>query len=426
MFACTCRFPGRLLLAFALLAGGATASAEELSQTLAKQLQQGQLAAAEAGLQQRLATETNDDQARFALGVVQVLSAIEKLGQDQYRFGALGGTIQRLPVLRIPVPQNPQPEEIHYAQVRKIFLDFQTRIMQAEAELAKVNANGSVSLPLDLAAIRLDLNGDGKCEPSESFLPLLQAVNRQRPGAAPPDMRVKFDGGDVLWLRGYCHFLAGFCDVVLAYDHQQLFDHTGQLLYPRHVASEEVQEPLDVAEDQSFDLQILDLIAAVHLLNFPLQEAMRMESARGHLLEMIRLSRESWSLILAEADDDQEWLPNPAQTGVLGIPVSREMIDSWQGVLAEMEDLLEGRKLVPFWRDYTRVTVRGSEVPESGRGFNLKRFFDEPRDFDFILLIQGTAALPYVEEGELSRPETWRNLRQTFGGQFFGFAIWFN
>jgi hypothetical protein len=171
--------------------------------------------------------------------------------------------------------------------------------------------------------------------------------------------------------------------------------------------------------------QILDVIAAVHLVNLPLKEPERMESARQHVLEMIRTSRQSWVLIQAETDDDHEWLPNPKQTGVLRIPVTRELIGGWLAVLTEMEDLLEGRKLVPFWRDSARADGKPDELVKV-RGINLKRFFAEPRDFDLILLIQGTGALPYLERGPLSRPETWESLNRVFGGQFFGFAVWFN
>jgi hypothetical protein len=100
-------------------------------------------------------------------------------------------------------------------------------------------------------------------------------------------------------------------------------------------------------------------------------------------MEMIRTSRQSWMLVLAKTDNDHEWrLPNPRQTSMLGIPVTREMIDGWQGVLTEMEGILEGRKLVPFWRDYTRVIGPARPIPMEGRGVNLKRFFDEAREFD--------------------------------------------
>ncbi|MDX1969204.1 MAG: hypothetical protein SFV23_18655 [Planctomycetaceae bacterium] len=410
------------------LTGPAARGAEDVSPTVAGHLQQGHVAAAETYLKSRLLAESTNSQARFALGVVQVLSAIEKLGQDQYRYGAFNGSVRTLPVLRLPVPVNPQPEPVTYQQVRQVFADFQSRLIAAEAELAKVDLKQEVKLPLDLLSLRLDLTGDGASGAKESFLEVLGVATRPRPGVPGTDMRVTFDAGDVPWLRGYCHFLAGFCDIVLAYDHQRLFDHTGQLLYPRHVSSQPIDEPLDLTQGQpmEFDRQILDFVAALHLVSLPLKEPGRMESARGHLLEMIRTSRESWALILAETDNDQEWLPNPRQAGVLGIPVTREVVDGWHGVLAEMEDLLEGRKLVPFWRDYARFLGGSRPVPAEGRGVNLRRFFAEPRDFDLILLIQGTGALPYVERGTLSRPETWENLTRIFRGQFFGFAVWFN
>ena len=111
---------------------------------------------------------------------------------------------------------------------------------------------------------------------------------------------------------------------------------------------------------------------------------------------------------------------------MLRIPVTRELIDGWHAVLTEMEEILEGRKLIPFWRDYATLFGGNQEIPAGTRGINLKRVFTEPRDFDLILLIQGTGALPYLERGPLSTPETWSNLGRVFRGQFFGFAAWFN
>ena len=404
---------------------------EDVSPKLGEYLPQGKLSDAEKYLQDQITADPQHDQARFALGVVQVLSAIEHLGQEQYQYGVMNGAVSNLPVFRLPVPHNPNPEEVTYTQVRQVFSHLQTRMLSAEAVLAKVDLKQEVKLSIDLMAIRLDLNGDGKTDDQESFAALFGVANRVRPGTPAADLKVTFDTGDVPWLRGYCHFLCAVCDMMLAYDHQQMFDVSGHLIYPKAVPPRVQAEPLDIGPrgNGDFTREIMDAIAAIHLADFPLQEPKRMSSARGHLLEMIRTSRESWVLIEAETDNDQEWLPNPQQTGVLRVPVTREFIDGWHGVLAEMEDLLEGRKLVPFWRDYSgqfffNGTMR--DVPATGRGVNLKRFFEEPTRFDLILLLQGTAALPYVEKGELSRPETWDNLTRVFQGQFFGFAIWFN
>jgi len=126
------------------------------------------------------------------------------------------------------------------------------------------------------------------------------------------------------------------------------------------------------------------------------------------------LSRESWKFILAETDDDHEWIPNPRQTGVLSVPVRQEMVDGWLEFLEETEALLAGKRLIPFWRG------------DPSRGVNLRRVFTEPRPFDLVLWIQGSAATPYLEKGPLTKPEVWARLQRVFGGESIGFAIWFN
>jgi hypothetical protein len=406
-----------------------TIAEEDISAKLGDFLKAGEVADAEKFLKQQLATSPEHGQARFGLGVVQVLSAIEELGQTQYQYGAMNNLVVNFPILRLPVPSNPNPEEVTFTQVRQIFLHFQTRLIAAEAEMAKIDLTKPVKLPLDLMAIRLDFNGDGARDKNETFYAFANVAIRQRPGVLESIKSISFDNGDVPWLRGYCHFLCAVCDIVLAYDEQRMFDVSGHLLYPKYVPSQNSSAPLNaVGPSRDFSDQIVDAIAAIHLSDFPLKEPKRMASARQHLLAMIRTSRESWALITKETDDDNEWLPNPSQKGVLQVPLTRELIDGWHGVLNEMEDLLEGRKLIPFWRDYYRGFIAGGQsvIPSKGRGINLKRFFDEPSRFDLILAIQGSGMLPYLEEGELSRPETWDDLTRVFRGQFFGFSAWFN
>ncbi len=90
------------------------------------------------------------------------------------------------------------------------------------------------------------------------------------------------------------------------------------------------------------------------------------------------------------------------------------MVSSWLEFVEESEALLAGKRLIPFWR--------GKEE----RGLNLRRVFIEPRAFDLVLWVQGTAATPYLEKGPLTRAEVWTRLQQVFGGDLFGFAVWFN
>ena len=43
-----------------------------------------------------------------------------------------------------------------------------------------------------------------------------------------------------------------------------------------------------------------------------------------------------------------------------------------------------------------------------------------------MLLIQGSAAVPYLEDGELSTGVTWQRIGDLIGGNFIGYAMWFN
>ena len=140
-----------------------------------------------------------------------------------------------------------------------------------------------------------------------------------------------------------------------------------------------------------------------------------MDAALVHLEAMVALSRESWTFILAETDNDHEWVPNPKQDTVMpGGKVTDEMVKGWTEFLNEADLLLAGKKLIPFWR--------GTKP----RGVNLRRVLTEPRAFDLVLWVQGTAATPYLEEGSVTSAETWTRLQRVFRGEFIGFAFWFN
>ena len=92
--------------------------------------------------------------------------------------------------------------------------------------------------------------------------------------------------------------------------------------------------------------------------------------------------------------------------------VDAERIAAWQKVLSEAEAILDGKKLVPHWR--------------FAKGINLRRVFEEPRPFDFVLWATGPAALPYLEDGPITTGADWNTMIDAFGGNFGIFAVWFN
>jgi hypothetical protein len=382
-----------------------------------KYLHAGEFAQGEKALQAALASNPNDDQVRFGLGTLQFIRGVERLGQSLYRYGLRSelGRQLSVPFLRLPVPTNPEPQALTYPIARGIVQQLIDDLRQAEATLAGVK-DESVKLPLRLGPVRLNFTGTDKAGTSFGAL-LSRYMGNGRKFESNPDLLVVFDRGDVAWLRGYCHLLMALAEITLAHDGQELFDCTAHIFFARvdtpHKFLLEAQKPEPGLLGLG-NVSILDVVALVHLVRLPVREPERLKAALSHLEKMFALSKESWKFILAETDDDHEWIPNPHQTGVLGVPVRAEMIESWLKFADEMEAILAGKRLIPLWR--------GTEA----RGINLRRVFTEPRTLDLVLWVQGTAATSYLEKGELTRPEVWHQLMRVFGGEFIGFAIWFN
>jgi hypothetical protein len=375
----------------------------------------GRLSEGETALKLRLQTDPDDDSARFGVGTLQFFQAIETLSQSLYRYGldAQLGRQFGIPFLRLPIPLNPDPETLSYEQLRAIFAQLNADLAKVEATLSEVESE-SVKMPIRFGAIRLDLDGDGTASEEERFWRIYTQYNRPAE-SLDADLKafvIGFDKGDVHWLRGYVHLLRAMTDVILAHDTRELFERTAHLFFARvESPHEQLQSPSE--EPMQMGMQA-DLIAAIHLMRFEPVEADRMRSALGHLEGAIAQSRQSWESILAETDSDREWIPSPNQESVIPVQVSEEMVEAWQVFLDEADALLAGRKLVPHWR------IR------DGRGVNLRRVFAEPTTLDAVLWVQGSAATPYLETGELTQPEVWWQFQEVFRGNFIGFAIWFN
>ncbi|QDV79509.1 hypothetical protein [Botrimarina mediterranea] len=383
-------------------------------------LANGKLAAAEKSLQEFLDATPNDALALTQLGAVKFLGAVERLGQASYRFGTGDSLMRAMPFFRLPVPPNDEPQKVGYENVREVLEQFVAELAEVEAILVKVG-DRDVKWLVDIAALRMDFNADGKAEASESLGAAYRSMTRMRDEKAEEDaFVVGLDTADVYWLRGYCHVLCALGESLLAYDQQRMFDHTAQLVFPKSELKHDFlthdTPGADERQQRSkrWQYQFADAIAMIHLVDWPLAEPERLKRAHGHLLLMVETSRDSWRSILAETDNDHEWIPGPEQQSVLPRgALSQEQIDAWQTFLDEAESLLEGEKLAPFWR-------------ESDQGVNLRRVFYEPTQLDLVLWVQGSAAAPYLEEGPKTEEETWMMLQRVFRGNFIGFAFWIN
>lgn len=372
-------------------------------------------------LSARVKATPGDQNARFALGVAQTLRAVETAAGALYEHGLLQTSVtDELPIFRLPVPPNPSPRPTSAADVDRILTQLSDGLTEAARTLEGVN-DPAVKLPLKVGLIRLDLNGDAATGGELGAWEVVAEIGGIGRGdeefrKAAEQFAIGFDLGDAHWLRGYCNLVAAIADAMAAFDKSELHQRAGHLLFAK---VDPPQYPFLTGGQKVFEVSrgvdATDVIAFIHLLNFPVRDAERLKSARRHLLTTMECSEQSWRAILAETDDDNEWIPNPNQATVVpGVRVDRQTIDAWLAFIADGRDVLEGKRLIPFWRG------------DGGVGVNFKRAFEEPRPFDLVLWVQGTGAAPYLERGPLADGRTLRQLERLLGGQVFMFAVWVN
>lgn len=432
-----CRNSGWLLALVPAVLLAATPARADFAEDFGALLTEARTGEAVSLAEARLAAAPGDGQALYALGAAQFLGAIEGLGQGLYRLGIDNSAdsilAETLPMLRVPVPRNPAPEPASYKALRGVLVALVEDLAEAEATLALVPPD-PVKLGVPLGAIRLDLDGDGEAGEGERLVQILATVS----GVVPVNeaFAATFDESDVPWLRGYAYLLSAIAEIPLAHDWQAAFDHTFHGVFPdanlpssalqrefERLQKELLQTP---PQGQSFTglgpererlelAAIADAIAFLHLWHWPAVEPERLSASRQHLLAMIALSRESWRRIAAETDDDREWLPGPQQTSQFSqLRVDEGVVAEWHAFLDGFEAVLEGELLLPHWRF------------RHGSGLNVRRMFEEPGVLDPVLLIQGSAAIPYIEEGPVAAGSTLENAFELVGRGFLAYFVWFN
>ncbi|HEY0854189.1 MAG TPA: hypothetical protein VGD86_05120, partial [Devosia sp.] len=206
-----------------------------------------------------------DQEARFAVGFAQFISAIEGMSQALYRHGVaapdggpMAAGILGAPIPVPPVPANPNPTPIDYAKFRAELEAFVTRLDDAAKSLQAAGASGDYVAPVDILKIRIDVNGDGEAEENESVGTVIASImgispaeltgapvppppgDRSQSGAThtPPAAEVTiteigFDRADAIWLAGYSNVVAAQADFLLAHDFSDLFNATFHRVFPR-------------------------------------------------------------------------------------------------------------------------------------------------------------------------------------------------
>ncbi len=358
----------------------------------------------------------------FSLGGVQFLRAIEISFQDRWAAG-LTDRSAMLPLLRMPLPPNPNPKPFDPASVASIFIHTGDKLSEAKATLATLSDSADFGVEIALSDLWFDVNANATRDPGEGIADIISttALGAEVPpatdGTIPPQTlpTVRFDGADASWLTAYADLLNAFCDMARAYDP------TGPLT--RIIAARDTMRSLGpVSPDFIFGdmgngpaaLDAFDLIAVILATLNQQPDKARMASARDHLLATVAENRAFWDRVTLETDDAQEWLPNEHQHSAIGFDLPPGTQASWLAVLADLEDVLNGKKLLPFWR----------VGPPAG--INLAQIFTDPAPIDVAGWAQGWAALPYLEKGPVIDTASIDAFDRLMQGQSMLFSLYLN
>ena len=350
------------------------------------------------------------DADRFSLAVLQSLQGLQQFADGAGKLGIKQSLASSgLPFFRVLPRQTSAPtEQATPEKIRALFQNLRDSLTKSNATLTKVG-EGEFKVQVNLTQAHLE-NKDGT-----PGMPLAESLGRIMGMRATDekDLVVNFDSADAMWLKGYTHILLGMLDVFMAYDWRPVWNQSAHVLFTSPNPLPPIAHFTITTQGGQFS-EWADLIAAIHELRLEVTDSDGLKKAVTEFRSAIVCSKICWKRIQAETDDDQEWLPNPKQTGPRGSKVTQEEIDGWMTILAEVDSILTGKKLLPHWRII------------NGMGINVAKLVQSPPKFDLVLLIQGSALAPYIEGGDVSSLAHWRTLITPFGPGFANFALWSN
>jgi hypothetical protein len=367
----------------------------------------------------------DDHEAWFGIGAIRLTQAVEKLTQALYRhgFAVEAGTEAFGMGVILPVPQNPDPEPLDYEGVRGILSDLVAGLDAARPAFDTAAQAGDYVIAINPLKIRIDANGDGQVEDTESLAGLFSAWNGMtvdqllappEPGGPPKFDHFGFDRADGYWFAGYTQVLAAQADFLLAHDFEEFTNSLFHRLFPRagFPLQDAVADSVMFLDPQA-DTAIADFIAAIHTLDWSVMDAAQLEGVRTRLVSVLAYSRKNWTAILEETDDDHELLPSPGQTAIIpGTSVDDAKVAAWLVTLDKASDVLDGRLLLPHWR--------------FDRGFDLGAYFETATETDLVMILTGLGAVPFLADGPIVSQEDFRAIEEAFGSDWLGYAFWFN
>ncbi len=365
-----------------------------------------------AGAAAWLKAQDETAETAFLVGMTEALLGVEHI--LQVRYATYSGELPLLPGGQAEIAYNPN------AEFDPAFVEIAMLGALEHFAASKTALDGAVSQPfaveVDLALIWFDIDANGARNEGEGALRQVGQVLGQAASVpsddTDPGLIIRFDTADADWLAAYVHLASASAEMILSFDPtsaiRAVFDGNQQMRAQGLFLSTSFLEDEGLADTLAVVLTALD----------SKPDPIRTRATLDHLKKTIIHNENFWSLVSEETDNDKEWLPNARQTSAFGVEVTEETALAWQAVLAELSDVLHGRKLIPHWRF--------AERDNASYGINLESLLTNPGDFDLVLMIHGAGLAPHFEAGDLADQSVWADFARTVEGRGGIFALWLN
>ncbi|TXI94871.1 MAG: hypothetical protein E6Q34_03995 [Burkholderiaceae bacterium] len=220
---------------------------------------------------------------------------------------------------------------------------------QALEKLQIKNGEGLIVVP---ATWQFDLNGDGQITTWEKYFfaivrPGERPFSLNMPSDDPQyyqqhfnlDARFRIDQSDVYWALAYHQFFEGFANLLLSF---QIENNRGR----------------------SFRLKMIDQAS--------------LTKAHQLIGEGLTTSEKMRQSLLAETDDELEWIPNPRQINhVFPLAMDQESFDTWGKFLRSFTPLWKGQTLLVAPRNGGGLLGEAAKLCPDDSGVNVATLFQK-------------------------------------------------
>lgn len=245
----------------------------------------------------------------------------------------------------------PSNTEIALA-VRAELTHARDQLRQSRQMLEKIRIRSAAdSVLLVPATWARDLNGDGTISTAERNFFAIPARRDGQLRVQPPSdneryyedeynrkAAIRTDQSDIEWSLSYHYFAEALLEMALSYQYRESEGSSSRAIFLAHPEG--------------------------------------MQRAHRLLVQGLRTSEKMRRSVLAERDDDLEWLANPRQQNTaFPVPLDDDDFRVWGELMGHLMPLAEGRTLLPLGEKMTGVMATMARVCPEGQGFSVSELF---------------------------------------------------